>query len=132
MVKVCTGVVSIRMIPYFCAVLQYARMPGTAMAPQLKEGFSWSRDPPGWRLDWCRGRRSWWPAHPPPFGAVHRRALERVTPSVSTSDCRSAHFGQLLGGAVLGRVVRDLVDPAAPDHPDPCWCQDPVRRGVVL
>src|SRR6266498_1551656 len=54
-----------------------------------------------------------------------------MTPSVSSSRRRSSHFGQLLGGAVLGRVVGDLVDPAAPDHPDPRPRQDPDRVRVV-
>src|SRR5215203_3235354 len=54
-----------------------------------------------------------------------------MTPSVSTSDGRSRHFGQLAGGAVLGWVVGDLVDPAAPDHPDPGPGQNPDSMGVV-
>src|SRR5262245_23017553 len=42
-----------------------------------------------------------------------------MTPSVSTLCRGSGRFGQLLGGAVLGRVVRGLVDPAGPDDADP-------------
>ena len=55
-----------------------------------------------------------------------------MTPSVATSHGRSGHFGQLRGGAVLGWVVGNLVDPAAPEHPDPGPGQDPHSMWVVV
>ena len=42
-----------------------------------------------------------------------------MAPSVSTSGCGLGCFGQLVGVAVAAGVVGDLVDPAAPEHPDP-------------
>ena len=42
-----------------------------------------------------------------------------MAPSVSTSGCGLGCFGQSVGVAVAAGVVGDLVDPAAPEHPDP-------------
>jgi hypothetical protein len=50
---------------------------------------------------------------------------------VSTSRRRSGHLGQLAGGSVVGWVVGGVVDPAAPEHPDPGVGQDPDRGRVV-
>jgi hypothetical protein len=54
------------------------------------------------------------------LNARHLRNVPgRKTPSMSSSGGSGSLLGQSLGGCVLDRVVGHLVDPAAPDHPDP-------------
>lgn len=76
----------------------------------------------GWRI--ATGLR-------PVRGSCGARRCRAVTPSVSTSRRRSGHLGQLAGGSVVGWVVGGVVDPAAPEHPDPGVGQDPDRVRVV-
>ena len=56
----------------------------------------------------------------------------RKTPSMSSSGGSGFLLGQPLGGSVLDRVVGHLVDPAAPDHPDPGAGKDAGGVGVVV
>ena len=57
-----------------------------------------------------------------------------MTPTVSTSDrdLLGRLFGECCGGAVLGGVVGDSVEPAGPDDADPGAGQDACGVGVVL
>src|SRR5215212_10731458 len=55
-----------------------------------------------------------------------------VTPSMSSCGGIGCLLGEPLGGSVLDRVVGHLVDPAAPDHPDPGASKDAGGVGVVV
>jgi transposase len=48
----------------------------------------------------------------------------RKAPSMSSCGGAGCLLGEPLGGCVLDRVVGHLVDPAAPDHPDPGASKD--------
>jgi hypothetical protein len=54
------------------------------------------------------------------------------TPSMSSCGGVGCLLDQPLGGAMLDRVVGHLVDPAAPDHPDPGASKDAGGVGVVV
>ena len=56
----------------------------------------------------------------------------RKTPSMSSSGGGGSLLGQPLGGPMLDRVVGQVVDPAAPDHPDPGASKDAGGVGVVV
>src|SRR5215207_11051557 len=56
----------------------------------------------------------------------------RKTPSMSSSGGVGCLLGEPLGGSVLDRVVGHLVDPAAPDHPDPGASKDAGGVGMVV
>src|SRR5215217_2861424 len=67
------------------------------------------------------------------LNAAHLRTVPgRKTPSMSSSGGGGSLLGQPLGGPMLDRVVGQVVDPAAPDHPDPGASKDAGGVGVVV
>ena len=56
----------------------------------------------------------------------------RKTPSMSSWGGIGCLLGEPLGGSVLDWVVGHLVDPAAPDHPDPGPSKDAGGVGMVV
>src|SRR5262245_290562 len=67
------------------------------------------------------------------LNARHLRNVPgRKTPSMSSSGGVGFLLGQPLGGCVLDRVVGHLVDPAAPDHPNPAASKDAGGVGMIV
>ena len=67
------------------------------------------------------------------LNAQHLRNVPgRKTPSMSSCGGIGCLLGEPLGGSVLDRVVGHLVDPAAPDHPDPGASKDAGGVGMVV
>ena len=56
----------------------------------------------------------------------------RKTPSMSSCGGIGCLFGEPLGGPMLDWVIGHLVDPAAPDHPDPGASKDAGGVGMVV
>jgi hypothetical protein len=66
------------------------------------------------------------------LGTADTLLLGRKTPSMSSCGGIGCLFGEPLGGSMLDWVVGHLVDPAAPDHPDPGASEDAGGVGVVV
>jgi hypothetical protein len=68
-----------------------------------------------------------------PLNAHHLHNVPgRKTPSMSSWGGSGWLLGEPLGGSMLDWVVGHLVDPAAPDHPDPGASKDAGGVGVVV
>jgi hypothetical protein len=66
------------------------------------------------------------------LGTADTLLLGRKTPSMSSCGGIGCLLGEALGGSMLDWVVGHLVDPAAPDHPDPGASEDAGGVGVVV
>src|SRR5215216_2718622 len=67
------------------------------------------------------------------LNAAHLRNVPgRKTPSMSSSGGSGCLLSEPSGGPMLDRVVGHLVDPAAPDHPDPGASKDPSGVGMIV
>src|SRR5215218_8810012 len=67
------------------------------------------------------------------LNAQHLRNVPgRKTPSMSSCGGSGCLLGEPLGGPMLDRVVGHLVDPAAPDHPNPGASKDAGGVGMIV